>query len=622
MSLGIGKITFNGVDITQSPYYAHLAPESQYWWLDAYTSEQIAIGPNSLITPTPTVKEWKLALVLQIVPPHGSRELMIQAMIELAALFHTSEDGYLVFDEFPNSYFKARRISSSVESDEGAITKLNLEMACTGPAYSIYEAFEPLNIINSEFMFMLNGDGDVPASPRYRLTLTPPPTFPHLVGMRYTGDISIENVTYGEKITWNGTLNQGSTLEFILGEEYGTPFSVLLNGQNSISTVTGPAWPHVYPGANVMRISGPTIAVGEARWHNRWLVGQHYATRSSTDLVLTVDHGTPNLGDTGTFVAYLSSDSTPLAYKQIKIGHYLGGEIINDLVGETDIHGQVTMSRQFYNTGTFRYFATFEGDDRYKAAISSTTSVSISVQTRVGSVSVSPTVVANTSGKITASGILQWYDVSRGVWENGSAYGVTANQKIKVEADIYGLWGKERTNTYYVTTDGNGVYSCPLTFSQTGDVVVRASYVGDQWHSNCNTGDTACDVGRPMRLVVDSYNAAITGYKTWSETTDYKIFGTLYQWDWNTQSWQTGVAVGGLIIHLWTRGSVTHSATAVLLDQFSVISTGQWPGAWGTNHENWPVDPTVAQTWLISTVYLGSSDRQPCHATDIHIKVN
>jgi hypothetical protein len=274
---GIGMMTFGGVDITQPPYYAHLADATKYWWLDGFDSTQFTTSPLSTISTRPYLKDWVISTVIRPKVPDNKRTTMIAAMIALGEVFDpTKGEQQLTFGEYPASYFIAKRQKSNPSNENVTPTLLDLDIdfACTGPAYSVVESVIWATASGVETSYAtFTSKGDTLASPRWRF---------YSAGY-FNGTLTITNVTTDEAISWTGTLNVADTLEFIMDAEYGTPYTVFLNNEQSLSSFNGPAWPHLQPGLNEIELSASTPIHGilEARWRDRFLVGQQVAPTPS-----------------------------------------------------------------------------------------------------------------------------------------------------------------------------------------------------------------------------------------------------------------------------------------------------------------------------------------------------
>lgn len=262
---GTGKVTYADEDLTASPYYAHLSTESQYWWLNAYKVTQIAVGQNTLVNTDAMISGWEIPLVFHIRPPTFTRASMLACVIALASIFDPRKgDQELIFEEFPNSYFIARRLSSSLPMDMGGYAKLDMTMGCTGPAYDTTESLENTYVTDGTTPFTLTSYGDSPADPYYLYTSY----------NSYIGDVVLENTSTGHTITWNGVLAASDTLGINMTPEHGVKRMVYKNGVPSLANVTGPGWPTLIPGANSMMFTGPTSGVLTSSWRDRHLIGK------------------------------------------------------------------------------------------------------------------------------------------------------------------------------------------------------------------------------------------------------------------------------------------------------------------------------------------------------------
>ena len=87
MTEGEGKLWFGGVDITQAPYYAGLAYETKYWFLDGFDSMQVTTSPLSLVTTRPYLKDWLISDVIRVESRDNTRASMLHALIALSDVF-------------------------------------------------------------------------------------------------------------------------------------------------------------------------------------------------------------------------------------------------------------------------------------------------------------------------------------------------------------------------------------------------------------------------------------------------------------------------------------------------------------------------------------------------------
>jgi hypothetical protein len=236
------------------------------WWLDGFTFDQFPVGQTSLIPTLPILKDWLISLELRIIAPDYKRSTMLASRTALAQLINPlNGQQKLIFDEYPNSYFMALRQKSNVSKEDVSpyISEMEVDFACSGPAYSISESVVSSNVLEDATEFKLTSNGDVKASPRWRYVSTNP----------YIGNVSWMNTTTGETISWYGSLGSGDILDLIM-DEYGVPMTALLNGDPATATITAPGWPHLNPGDNDIMFSGPSSGTLETRWRDRWLIGQ------------------------------------------------------------------------------------------------------------------------------------------------------------------------------------------------------------------------------------------------------------------------------------------------------------------------------------------------------------
>jgi len=287
MTSGEGKLWFGGVDITRAPYYAGLAYETEYWSLDGFDSMQFTTSPLSLITTRPYLKDWLIHDVIRIESPDGTRATMLRALIELSELFDpTKGEQQLIHAEYPGSYFMAKRQTSSLSNETASpyMVDLNIDFACTGPAYSVTESVELYPVNQTKESFTITSNGDTLASPRWRFYAGGPVT--------EESTYVISNLTTGESVSWTGQFSFGDILDLIMDPDYGVPYTAFKNGKDSLAGVNGPAWPHLAPGENEITFSqktGNISGVIEVRWRDRFLVGQQVApTPSVNELVAPV----------------------------------------------------------------------------------------------------------------------------------------------------------------------------------------------------------------------------------------------------------------------------------------------------------------------------------------------
>ena len=273
---GVGRIWFGGVDITKAPYYAGITVDTKYGFLDGYTSTQYTTSPNKLVITRPYAKDWVRHIVLRSIAPDNTRHTLMRSIIALAELFDpTNGPQQLVFEEFIGSYFIAQSQTAILANEAASyqMTEFDIDLACTGPAYCVEESTSSALATSRSTQLTITSEGDVPAWPKWRV----------YCGGAYAGDnplptttFTITNQTSNESITWTGQLNFGDYLDFIMDEDYGTPYTILLNGtEQAMSGFTGPAWPHLVPGNNIIIFTQPTDApfILETNWRDRFAVG-------------------------------------------------------------------------------------------------------------------------------------------------------------------------------------------------------------------------------------------------------------------------------------------------------------------------------------------------------------
>ena len=272
---GIGQMWFGGVDISKAPYYAGITTSTKYWMLDGFTSTQFTTSPRTLVSSRPYAKDWVLGVVLRSIAPDNSRETLMRSLTALNALFDpTNGPQQLVLAEFPGSYWIAVNESSTLDNEDATyqMFEADINFACTGPAYSVTESDILRTINTTQSIVTITSNGDTPAWPRWRIY------WGGQSGIKTT--YTITNTTTGEEISWTGALNFGDYIDFIMDAEYGTPYTVLINGEKQgLSGCSGPSWPHLAPGENVIEIKQPLnnpLLLG-VTWRDRFNVGQQIA---------------------------------------------------------------------------------------------------------------------------------------------------------------------------------------------------------------------------------------------------------------------------------------------------------------------------------------------------------
>ena len=339
---GIGKMWFAGVDITQAPYYAGLTTATQYWLLDGYTSTQFTTGPDSLGISRAYPKDWVIHVVINSIAPDRSRQTLMRSIIALNELFDpTQGPQQLVLAEFPGSYWVAQNQGSKLDNEAVSpqMFEADIDFACTGPAYSVTESATWATMIGAKSAFLtLTSNGDVKAGPIW--------TFYNAGNYPYVGTITIKNITNGQQISWSNVevgdpLNFGDRLDFILDPDYGTKYTILLNGTTDVTEgASGSSWPYLDPGVNNINFliapntTGYTITSGlwEVKWRDRFKAGATAVAlytapttpRLPTGVSLDVVD-TPGVSDsytcTGTAMDIFNN---PLAGFQINLGYTTG----------------------------------------------------------------------------------------------------------------------------------------------------------------------------------------------------------------------------------------------------------------------------------------------------------
>ena len=130
MAATIGKVTFDGKNLTEAPYHAHLTTEAKYWFLDGFESMQIHVDPQRLISTQSYLKDWIIHAVFRVEPPEQTRKAMLTALASLASLLDpTRGEKKLIFDEFPYSYFIAKGQTFSLANETSVPTMVDVDVA-------------------------------------------------------------------------------------------------------------------------------------------------------------------------------------------------------------------------------------------------------------------------------------------------------------------------------------------------------------------------------------------------------------------------------------------------------------------------------------------------------------
>ena len=384
----------------------------------------------------------------------------------LAQLFNPlNGDQPLVFDEFPQSYFIARGQKFAITKEDSAkhIIELEVDFACTGPAYSLNETVVSESVTTTPQSVQILSLGDIQSNPRYRF----------IASQAYSGNVLISNSITHEQILWVGVLAAYDVLDFIMDTTYGTPYTILHNGNLSISTIVGPAWPHIPPGVSNITLLGPRSGTFEVRWRDRWLVGQQ-SWGIPTNIVLSANYGTPSLGQNVTFNVQLNGATGPLSLP-ITMYHYENDVRLNDFTAATDINGQYSVSIEMSAPADAVYYAEFSGNEKCAPSTSSAVTILTRANSRLTFTASSTNVQINTN--MTFSGLLQWWNPLNNEWENVAQ----ANEPIQLyyyptiggatvgptvfftdatgRFTFNGDWNVLINNIYYVVFPGDGVYS-------------------------------------------------------------------------------------------------------------------------------------------------------------------
>lgn len=460
MAATIGKVTFDGKNLTEAPYHAHLTTEAKYWFLDGFESMQIPVDPQRLISTQSYLKSWIINAVFRVEPPEPTRKAMLTALASLASLLDpTRGEKKLIFDEFPYSYFiaKGQTFALANEATIPYMVDVPVAFACTGPSYSNVETVVNTTIASTTD-FIITSDGNAIASPRYRIT----------PGAAYSGDVTLTNDTTNESLTWKGSLQTNDVLDIIIDAEYGTPYSVFKNGAVAMDNLTGPVWPRIIGGDNTFTLTGPASGKIETRWRDRYLVGQT-GSKLASQIYMTPNITTPTLGQTVTFTVHLTGDGLPMS-RQVIIYHYLGEGKTTNYTGTTDTNGVLTNTATITTPGSRVYFAEFLGDASYDASISSASTVNTTATTMVGFAVNDNTVYVGDYPVFW--GTLQWRNTQTNAWV-----------RVALIKPIH-IWhttpaGATSDDGYYYT-DNTGAFGFPMgPMNSSGSYVYHAEYGGD-----------------------------------------------------------------------------------------------------------------------------------------------
>jgi len=535
MAATIGKVTFDGKNLTEAPYHAHLTTEAKYWFLNGFESMQIPVDPQRLISTQSYLKDWIISAVFRVEPPEETRTAMLTALAKLAALLDpTRGEKKLIFDEFPYSYFIAKGQTFALANEDAIPYMVDVEVAfaCTGPSYSNVETVQHDTISDSPLSITVVSEGDSTAWPRYRIT----------PGEAFSGDVVITNATTAETMTWNGSLQTNDVLDIIIDAEYGVPYSAFKNGAVAIDNLTGPAWPRLAPGENDITIWGPTSGTVETRWRDRFLVGlQTYGTE--TQIYITADKTTPNIGELVTFQVYLAAGNVPLS-RPVTVYHFRGGERTVNYTANTGADGWLTYSVVMPSPGTRPYYAEFMGDPGYLASWSTAATININVQTRIQALSPSKKLLA-LDEVVTLSGTLQWYDPTTSTWKANSVVDALPVNINHETMDMYGTLSDIITEN--VTTGSTGAFTIDSSWGTSKRCVYWAEHLKRMGYGESITPTVNIDINPHTRITMTSDKTSC-GVGDW-----VKFTGKLYYWNVSTNAWNPGTAnsyTGGKTIYL------------------------------------------------------------------------
>ena len=460
---GTGKLTFGGININNPPYNAFLGYETKYWFLDGFDSQQFVTSTLNLISTRSYLKDWLISVVLKVVAPDKQRTTLLSSLAALARVFDpTQGEKRLIFDEFPDSYFMAKRQSSSLSNETASpyMVDVNIDFACTGPAYSNIENMQTEAIINTPHAFTVLTNGDSMCYPRYRYTAP----------WNISGTVGIKNRTSGAQVYWQGSMAAGDVLDFILDPEYGTPYSVFKNGALNIASVNGPAWPLLLPGNNEIATWGPTAGTLEVRWRDRYLVGQQ-RLGTKTQIRMTSDKSQPAIMEPVTFTVYLTTgEGTPLS-APVTIYHYLGSSRYTDYTGTTDANGQLTFTQTFAMPGIREWYVEYNGDEYYAPCTSNNVTISIYASTMVGFACTTTSPKANVT-YVSFWGTLWWYNTYN------KGYELITNLPEPINIWHVGTSGATYQDAT-VKTDNEGHFTFgPQLFTSAGTRVYHADFPG------------------------------------------------------------------------------------------------------------------------------------------------
>jgi hypothetical protein len=374
------------------------------------------------------------------------------------------------------SYFmaKGQKFAISDESQSPYIIELQADFGCTGPAYSLIESVSTTDVDTTPKLVTVLSMGNLNAAPRYRF----------IAGQAYNGAVTINNSVTSEQVSWTGVLAVGDVLDFIMDTDYGTPYTVLLNGNLAISTVNGPVWPHIPPGGSTVIFSGPNHGTLEIRWRDRFLVGQQ-SWGIPTEVMLSVDYGRPTLGQKINFIAQLVSQNGPLA-EAITIYHYVNDVRYNDVTTFADVNGQVEFSPAMNTPGDFAYYAEFGGTEQYAPSTSSAVTVVNRANSRLTFTASATSVSVGENMKF--SGQLQWWNTVSNNWEAVTV----ANEPIQLY--YYASGGGVIVGPIIELTDINGNFSFTGSWEIIDNYVYYVKFPGDGIYGSAQSQNISINV--------------------------------------------------------------------------------------------------------------------------------
>ncbi len=336
---GTGQAWFGGVDLTGPPYYASLTKATKYPLLDGYTATQFNVSPQALVTSRPYAKSWVLPLVFRSIAPDNTRTTLMKSITALNKIFDPANGPQqLILAEFPGSYWLGQNISSKLDAEDvsSQMLEANINFACTGPAYCVNDSVVWQEVTQTRVTFTVNSNGDTFASPRWRFYAGGP----HSLSTTY----KFSNLTTGESVSWSGSFAFGDVLDFCMDQEYGGTRKCFLNGNDSMASVTGPAWPHLAPGENTIQFTqstGNISGVIEVRWRDRFQGGLSVVpSTTSTNQVI------PPVG------VSIEGQDAP-GYSSGIMGSYIFSGYVTDVYGDPIVGATVALMSNWENPSPY-----------------------------------------------------------------------------------------------------------------------------------------------------------------------------------------------------------------------------------------------------------------------------